>query len=206
MLLLLVALGSLWSANRQLDDRQAVVADLYDRLSRLGEEQAELRSRYRSIAFLDLERALRRGSAVAGNPVTADATRAAYRVDIPFAADRFDLGQGEEQGLARALVEIAGAIDRLPPDGEWLIVLEAQAARATFAGQVAVESWEAALLRLATVLDALLAQDLPGERIAVRFNAGFAASEAIGDPTATSEPGPTGAYDRVSVQLLCCID
>lgn len=208
---LLLALGSLWSANRQLHDREAVLADAYDRLARLGEAQAELATRYRSLAFLDLERALQRGgrsgpsAATPEQPetwatgsVTADRGRAAYLHEIAFPGGRFDLGLDQEQALARALVDIAGLIDRLPADADWLIVLEAQAARAAWGEQVAVEIWEPALLRLATVLDAILAQGLPSERFAVRFNAGFAPLPEPADGAVDS------ALDRVLIKLLCC--
>jgi hypothetical protein len=204
-LLLIVAMGSLWSAHRQLDDRQGIVADLYQRLSRLADEHAELRSRYRSLAFLDLERAQRRGSAGWGGPITADVARAIHRFDINFAGGDIDLAPAATQELSRAMVEIAAQIDRLPPESEWMIVLEAQAARAAIADQVAVESWEPGLLRLATVLDHLLAQGLPGERVAIRFNAGFVADPPGDAPTSTDSPGQ-GAFDRVTVQLLCCVD
>jgi hypothetical protein len=205
-LLLIVAIGSLWSAHRQLDDRQGIVADLYHRLSRLADEHAELRSRYRSLAFLDLERAQRRGSAGWGGPITADIARAIFRFDIGFAGGAIDLGPATTQELTRAMVEIAAQIDRLPPESEWMIVLEAQAARAAIADQVAVESWEAGLLRLATVLDHLLAQGLPGERVAIRFNAGFAADPSPGDATTSTDSPAEGAFDRVTIQLLCCVD
>ena len=199
-------MGSLWSAHRQLDDRQGIVAELYQRLSRLADEHAELRSRYRSLAFLDLERAQRRGSAGWGGPITADVARAILRFDIGFAGGDIDLTTAATQELTRAMVEIAAQIDRLPPESEWMIVLEAQAARAAIADQVAVESWEPGLLRLATVLDHLLAQGLPGERVAIRFNAGFAADPSPGDPPASSDAPGQGAFDRVTIQLLCCVD
>jgi hypothetical protein len=205
-LLLLVVLGSLWSAHRQLGDRQRVVGDLYERLSRLGAEQAELRSRYRSVAFLDLERALRLGRGGAGVPVLADSARAVDRFDIAFADGGIDLGPAEAQSLSLALVGLAGAIDRLPAEAEWLIVIEAQAARAALADQVAVESWEPALLRLATVLDALLVQGLPGGRLAIRFNAGFAAPALPTEPSIADGALEPGVFDRVSIQLLCCVD
>ena len=73
-LLLLVALGALWSANRQLADRKLLIDDLYGRLALLGETQAELNAQYRSLAFLDLERALRLGRSLTG-AVNADAGR-----------------------------------------------------------------------------------------------------------------------------------
>ena len=51
-LLLLVALGALWSANRQLADQQLLIDDLHGRLALQGETQAELNTQYRSLAFL----------------------------------------------------------------------------------------------------------------------------------------------------------
>lgn len=208
---LLLALGSLWSANRQLADREAVLAEVYDRLARLGEAQADLATRYRSLAFLDLERPLQRGARTGRSAppqergetwntrsVAADWGRAAYLHEIAFAGGRFDLGRDQEQALAHALVEIAATIDRLPADADWLIVLESQAARAAWGEQVAVEIWEPALLRLATVLDAILAQGLPSERFAVRFNAGFAPVPEPGDSPADA------AFDRVLIKLVCC--
>jgi|GEM_PF-1782324 len=208
---LLLALGALWSANRQLADREAVLADAYDRLARLGEAQADLGTRYRSLAFLDLERALQRSTRTSPTTpaqdrtetwstgsVAADTDRAAYLHEIAFAAGRFDLGDAQEQALARALVEIAARIERLPAGADWLIVLEAQAPRAAMGEDVAVEIWEPALLRLATVLDSILAQGLPSERFAIRFNAGFAplpeATGSLSDAT----------FDRVLIKLVCC--
>ncbi len=207
-LTLLLALGSLWSANRQLADRETVLADAYERLAQLGEAQADLGTRYRSLAFLDLERMLQRDAmrSFGGEPfasrdgagVAADRGRAAYLHQIKFSGGRFDLGQEQEQNLARALVEIARLIERLPADADWLIVLEAQAPRAAWADQVAVDAWEPALLRLATVLEAILARGLPSERFAVRFNAGFAPLPAPADAAADI------VFERVLVKLVCC--
>jgi len=211
VLMLLLALGARWSANRQLADREAVLAETYDRLARLGEAQADLGTRYRSLAFLDLERALQRGARTSptaplqgrtetwsSGSVAADTDRAAYLHEIAFAGGRFDLGGEQEQALARALVEIAARIERLPAGADWLIVLEAQAPRAAVGEQVAVEVWEPALLRLATVLDSILAQGLPSERFAIRFNAGFAPL-----PEATGSASDA-AFDRVLIKLVCC--
>lgn len=185
---LVVALGALWSAQRQLGEQESVLAGLYARLARMGEEQADLRTRYRSLAFLDLERA--------GAPATGD-TAANYLHEITFPTGGLDLEASETEALARALIEIAGLIQALPQTADWLIVLEVQAARAAIAGQVAVADWEQALLRLATVLDHLLAQGLPAERIAVRFNAGFAPSDA---------DAGGGTLDHVAVKLVCCAE
>lgn len=204
---LLLALGAFWSANRQLADREAVLAEAYERLARLGEAQADLSTRYRNLAFLDIERALQRGSRLFNGPppsgpatgtFAADWGRAAALHEITFPSGRFDLGDEQAQALARALVEMAGLIDRLPVDADWLIVIEAQAARAAWAEQVAIDIWEPALLRLEAVLNAIVAQGLPSERFAVRFNAGFAPL-----------PQPSGAaleaaFDRVLIKLVCC--
>jgi len=189
---LVVATGSLWSAHRQLADQETVLAELYARLARLGEDQADLRTRYRSLAFLDLERAVGRRAVPGG---TSAAT--AYLHEIAFPAGALDLVADQTNGLAQALIDIAGLVEALPPDADWLLVLEVQAARAAEAGQVAVDAWETALLRLATVLDHLLGQGLPAERIAIRFNAGFA-------PAGIEQS--SSAFDRVLIKLVCCAE
>ena len=200
-LLLLVALGALWSANRQLADQQPLIDDLYGRLAVQGATQAELSTRYRSLAFLDLERALRLGQATTGT-VHADAGAAAYLHSIAFTQSSGELAPGAEDALARALIEIARRIENLPAGADWLIVLDAQARRATLGDQVAVEAWELALLRLATALDHLLAQGLPSERLAIRFAAGFAGDAA--PDTAPAGPRNDATSSQVLIKLICC--
>lgn len=200
-LLLLVALGALWSANRQLADQQPLIDDLYGRLAVQGATQAELSTRYRSLAFLDLERALRLGQATTGI-VHADAGAAAYLHNVAFTPSSGELAPGAEDALARALIEIARRIERLPPGADWLIVLDAQADRATLADQVAVEAWEPALLRLATALDHLLAHGLPSERLAIRFAAGFAGGAA--PDKAPEGPRTDATSSQVLIKLICC--
>ena len=200
-LALIVTMASLWSARGQLEEREILIADLYGRLSRAAETEAELRTRLRSATFLDLERAMRQGSRIAG-PVTGDVGRYAYVETIGFGADEVRLGRAQENRLTLAVVELAQRIEIIPPGVDWLIVLEAQAARAAEGDGVAVEAWEPALLRLASVLDHLLAQGLPGERMAIRFNAGFADYPKAGK----GGEGPAKRRDEVAVKLVCCAD
>jgi hypothetical protein len=202
-LALLVALGALWSAHRQLDDRQALLDDLYGRLALQGEALADTQRRYRALAFLDLERALQRGGRLSGDGVRADSGRAAYLHTVAFAADSTELAPAAADRLDQALVEIARQIEALPPAADWLIVLDAQASRATLADQVAVAAWEPALLRLAVILDHLLAEGLPGERLAVRFAAGFAVPAGNGGDT-RAPAAPPAAPDEVLIKLVCC--
>ena len=54
--------------------------------------------------------------------VAADTDRAAYLHEIAFAGGRFDLGGEQEQALARALVEIAARIERLPAGADWPVI------------------------------------------------------------------------------------
>ncbi len=196
-LALVVTLASLWSARGQLEEREILIADLYGRLSRAAETEAELRTRLRSATFLDLERAMRRGTALTG-----DVGRYAYVETIGFGAGDVRLGRAQENRLTLAVVELAQRIEIIPAGVDWLIVLEAQAARAAEGDGVAVEAWEPALLRLASVLDHLLAQGLPGERMAIRFNAGFAGYPEIGK----GGEGPARRRDEVAVKLVCCAD
>jgi curved DNA-binding protein CbpA len=200
-LLLLVALGALWSANRQLADRQLLINDLYGRLALQSGTQAELNAQYRSLAFLDLERALRLGQSATG-AIHADAGAAAYLHSIAFSPSSGELAPGAEDALVDALIEIARRIESLPAEADWLIVLDTQARRATFADQVAIEAWEPALLRLATALDHLLAQGLPSERLAVRFAAGFAGSSA--EEAAGAGPRADATSSQVLIKLICC--
>jgi curved DNA-binding protein len=196
-LALVVAMASLWSARRQLEEREILLADLYGRLNRTAAVEAELRAQLRSATFLDLERAMRRGPRLTG-----DVGRYAYAETIDFPAGRVGLGAAQEDRLTLAIVELAQRIEIIPGDVDWLIVLETQAAAAADGDGVAVEAWEPALLRLASVLDHLLAQGLPSERMAIRFNAGFAAYPAPG-----AEPdGPAEMRDAVAVRLVCCVD
>lgn len=194
-LALVVALGSLWSAHRQLADREAVLGETYERLARLGEEHADLGARYRSLVFQELERGLGRGRLQGLG--TADP---AYLHEIPFSQGASVIEAAQERRLAKALIEMAGLIETLPPAADWLIVIEAHASHAANSAGVAVEEWEPALVRLAAVLDHLLGQGLPNERIAIRFDAGFA-------PPATRED--TGdfraiAQERLLLKLVCC--
>lgn len=196
-LALVVTMASLWSARGQLEERDILIADLYGRLARTAQVEAELRTRLRSVTFLDLERAMRRGQALTG-----DVGRYAYAETIAFPAGGVGLGPAQEDRLTRAVVELAQRIEIIPADVDWLIVLEAQAARAADGDGVAVEAWEPALLRLAAVLDRLLSQGLPGERMAIRFNAGFAAYPGHG----AGGEDPAAGRDEVAVKLVCCAD
>lgn len=196
-LALVVAMASLWSARRQLEEREILLADLYGRLSRTAVVEAELRAQLRSATFLDLERSMRRGAVVTG-----DVGRYAYAETIAFPAGGVGLGPTQEDRLTLAIVELAQRIEIIPGGVDWLIVLEAQAAAAADGDGVAVEAWEPALLRLASVLDHLLAQGLPSERMAIRFNAGFAAY-----PASTADPDRhADMRDAVAVRLVCCVD
>lgn len=196
-LALVIAMASLWTARRQLEEREILLADLYGRLSRSAVVEAELRAQLRSATFLDLERAMRRGP-----QLTGDVGRYAYAETIAFPAGEFGLGPTQEERLMLAIVELAQRIEIIPGDVDWLIVLEAQAAAAADGDGVAVGAWEPALLRLASVLDHLLAQGLPSERMAIRFNAGFAAY-----PPAGSDGDRHGdMQDVVAVRLVCCVD
>jgi hypothetical protein len=56
------------------------------------------------------------------------------------------------------------------------------------------------------VLDHILAQGLPSERFAIRFNAGFAPAIADAETLQHRHGQRSRSYDRVLIKLVCCAD
>jgi len=131
-----------------------------------------------------------------------------FAAELGFAPGQAELDAGLERELERAIVGLADHIREVPPDRDWRIVIEAQAGRAAAPGGVAVDAWETTLLRLAGVVDRLVAAGLPSERLAVRFVGGMAAPGTVG----MAEAGPPGSpvtaaatAGIVEIKLLCCL-
>ena len=80
---------------------------------------------------------------------------------------------------------------KIPDDQPWLVVVQGHAGVAAVDGAVAVEAWETGLLRIGAVINRLLAQGMPAERLATRFQAGFAG-------------GGSPEMQAVEVKLVCC--
>jgi outer membrane protein OmpA-like peptidoglycan-associated protein len=186
---LLTAAGALlWQARGDIASRDAQLVELGRRYSSALSSEEELRARYRaqSVAAIDELRA--------GNGRTANGGRALYAGEIAFPAGSIDLDEASTAAVDAAVVSLSRALRQVPEAVSWLVVVDGHAAAAAADGGVAVGQWQAALLRLGAVLDRLVAQGLPAERLATRFQAGFA-------PAAGRADTPV-----VELRLVCCFD
>ncbi|MCB1883398.1 MAG: DnaJ domain-containing protein [Geminicoccaceae bacterium] len=182
----ILSLASLWAARRQVEERGQLLAEAHERLDAAVRDQADVRARYRSANFINLENALggfgkqgREGGYV-------------FHAEIAFPPERTDLDDRLRGQLNRSVVELAKVIGTIPAGRDWVIVIEGQAGEAAANGGVAVTAWETALVRLGSVVDYLVAHDMPIDRLAVRFQAGFGNGDA------------KGAAGTVEMKLLCC--
>lgn len=177
-LLLAVGGGVLWRMHVRMSASESEAAALAARLEAATVSERELRGR------------------LAARAVGAAADRAEERAgwvvfarDIPFQPGSADIDQPLEIVIDSAVIELSRALRQVPPDAPWVVLIEGYAGSAAAPDGVAVAAWETALLRLGAVIERLLAQGLPAERLATRFNAGF----AVGDETPV-----------VELKLICC--
>ncbi|MCB1968981.1 MAG: DnaJ domain-containing protein [Geminicoccaceae bacterium] len=185
----LVLLGLLWSAENRLAERDAEADDLYRRLAAAMQDQADVRARYRGANFMRLEEALASSSSIG----SGSASRFVFQAEIEFAADSSTIDDKLRGRLDAAVLDLARTISEIPADRDWLILLEGHAGEAARQAGVSVGAWEMSLLRLGTVVDYLVANGMPTQRLAVRFQAGF---QPVGE--AASDGG------TVELKLLCC--
>ncbi len=177
-LLLAVGGGVLWRTYGRMSAAENEATALAARLEAATVSERELRGR------------------VAARAVGAAADRAEERAgwvvfarDIPFQPGSADIDQPLAIVIDSAVIELSRALRQVPPDAPWAVLIEGYAGSAAAPDGVAVAAWETALLRLGAVIERLLAQGLPAERLATRFNAGF----AVGEETPV-----------VELKLICC--
>jgi hypothetical protein len=177
-LLLAVGGGVLWRMHGRITASESEATALAARLEASTISERELRGR------------------VAARAVGAAADRAEERAgwvvfarDIPFQPGSADIDEPLEIVIDTAVIELSRALRQVPPDAPWVVLIEGYAGSAAAPDGVAVVAWETALLRLGAVIERLLAQGLPAERLATRFNAGFAVAEET---------------PVVEVKLICC--
>ncbi|MEZ5825289.1 MAG: DnaJ domain-containing protein [Geminicoccaceae bacterium] len=188
-LLCLVLTGFLWSAYGRLDERNTEVDELYRRLALAMQDQADVRARYRGANFLRLEDAL----ASSGAMETGRTSHFVYHAELEFPPESSEIDEQLRGELDKAVLGLADTISEIPQDRDWLILLEGHSGEAARQAGVSVGAWELSLLRLGSVVDYLVANGLPTQRLAVRFQAGF---QPIGD---VASKGGT-----VEMKLLCC--
>lgn len=177
-LLLAVGGGVLWRMHVRMSTSESEAAALAARLEAATVSERELRGR---IAARAVGTAADRAEERAGWVVFAR--------DIPFQPGSADIDQPLEIVIDSAVIELSRALRQVPPDAPWVVLIEGYAGSAAASDGVAVAAWETALLRLGAVIERLLAQGLPAERLATRFNAGF----AVGEETPV-----------VELKLICC--
>jgi curved DNA-binding protein CbpA len=170
----LVSLVWAWGEIGRQDD---LLADLGNRYEATAARLADIATRYRASSV--------GASSAAGG-------RAIYRGEIAFHQDATDLDAAARGELDQTVVALAQALRTVPENADWVILLDAFAGRAADGEGVKVADWEASLLRLGHVVDWLVGQGLPAERLAARFQAGLA-------PIDVAAASPT-----VEVKLVCC--
>ena len=179
----LVRLGLLGTCGALLLALIAVSAALVGR----GGEAERLRAE-----VAQLRRQLDSAKAAPSAP-PADSRQAVYTASIAFPPGSADLDGDLRAQLDARLNELRAAIQALPPGQGWAVLVDGYSGHAASGAGVTVESWELALLRIATVTDVLARSSVPPERLGVRFLAGFAPADAGADEART-----------VELRLLCC--
>ena len=186
-LMVILSLAWLWSARRQVDERDRLLVEAHDRLDAALRDQADVRARYRSANFISLENAL------GGFGKQGQEGGYVFHAEVTFPPARTDLDNRLQGQLNRAVVDLAKVIGTIPAGRDWIIVIEGQASKAAVSDGIAITAWETALVRLGTVVDYLIAHDMPLDRLAVRFQAGFGSSDAS-----------KGTAGTIEMKLLCC--
>jgi outer membrane protein OmpA-like peptidoglycan-associated protein len=186
--LLCGGLGVLWWQGRDaLALRDAQLTDLAQRYNALVRAEQELRTRYRAqiVAAVD-------GMPAGGDAETARPTgQTLFSQEVPFQVGSAELDAPIEATVDAAVVGLSRALRQVPESEDWTVVVAGHAGRAVADGGVDVEAWEMSLLRIGRVIDRLVEQGLPAERIAARFQAGFAQGVEADTPV-------------VELELVCC--
>lgn len=197
-LVLLVGLGGMtlmWrQSERALYEHRIVASQLYQRLDRALAEQAEARRREALAATPGSVRALLgEGSPPANRAANTTEATARFRADIVFPLGSRTISNEVRVSADQAIGALRRAIDQLPGGRDWRVVVEARSTRATAENRVAIDEWEPGLLRMGAILSYLVAQGLPQDRLAARFEAGLD-DAAQGDAIART----------IRIELRCC--
>lgn len=172
-----------WQARGAVAVRDAQIVDVAQRYNALVRAEQELRARYRAQISASAEQML------AGKPAVSG--RTLFSQDIPFQVGSVEVDAPIEAVIDSAVVDLSRALRQVPENEDWMVVVDGYAGRAAAETGVAVDAWETSLLRLGNVLDRLVGQGLPTDRIAARFQAGFAADTGVDTPV-------------VELKLVCC--
>ena len=101
---------------------------------------------------------------VAASPLLHDA--------IAFAGDRYEADEVVRSQITGLRRDLATALGRLPANANWAVIVAGRSQDAWGADGALVASWETSLLRIGTVIDALVQGGVPAGRIGLQFAAG----------------------------------
>lgn len=173
-----------WQARAGAASRDGQIGELARRYNELFRAEQELRARYRALGVASIDDLLAGSGGDAGG-------RALFSQEIMFQPGSAELDAPLEATVDRAVIDLSRALRQVPEGQDWMVVVDGYAGRAAGAEGVDVAAWETSLLRLGHVVDRLVRQGLPTDRIAARFQAGFAA--ALEAETSV-----------VELKLVCC--
>jgi hypothetical protein len=151
--------------------------------ARLRQEVARLETELREAREVPPPRA---GGAGEGGEVV-------YASALSFPSGSAELVGEFQASVDREMRELLPAVAGLPEAAGWRLQVDSYSGQAASAAGIAIDAWELALLRVASVTEYLIQAGVPPERIAVRFLAGFAGHE-----------GAAGNGSDLELKLICC--
>jgi chemotaxis protein MotB len=169
-------LGSEQATGKQ---QQTQIAALSEQLKEALESRIEELSRYRSEFFGRLREALgdRADMRIVGD-------RFVFQSEVLFASGSAELGpEGQTQlrELATSLKEVA---DQIPPDVNWILRVDGHTDRVPIRGAPFRNNWELSVERALAVVEFLVAQGIPADRLAATGFGEFQPLDAANDEIA----------------------
>ncbi len=201
--LMVLGLFSMWRTSEEsLREHKIVMQQMYQRLEAVAADAKAAEDRYRASLMGSLE-PLSTVDDVADvmNGIDASDTDLSFGGGTVFEASIFfPQGRTELDGTVRheaaaVLSDLEAAIDGVPADRQWLVLVEGNSPRAAADDSVAVTDWESTILRIGSILGYVVAQGVPQDRLAVRFQAGF---------DGLSADGVTDNRE-IELKLVCCL-
>ena len=114
-----------------------------------------------------------------------------YASALSFPAGSAELAGEFQASVDREVRQLLPAVAGLPEAAAWRLQVDSYSGEAASEAGIAVDAWELALLRVASVTEYLIQAGVPPGRIAVRFLAGFAGHEGDGG-------------SDLELKLICC--
>jgi flagellar motor protein MotB len=116
-----------------------------------------------------------------------------YASALSFPSGSAELVGEFQSRVDREMRELLPAVAGLPEAAGWRLQVDSYSGQAASEAGIAIDAWELALLRVASVTEYLIQAGVPPDRITVRFLAGFAGHE-----------GEAGTGSDLELKLICC--